>query len=71
MGSLLERLLPRIFREMMDDAFVARTENYGHRTWLGHPIWQNINDLWVTQEVISNLKPSLIIETGTNRGGSS
>ena len=71
LGHLLERLFPRLLREMMDDAFVARTENYGHRTWLGHPIWQNVNDLWVIQEVISNLKPSWIIETGTNRGGSS
>lgn len=68
---LLNRLSPRVLREMMNDTFVVRTDNYGHRTWLGNPIWQNINDLWVIQEVISRLKPSLIIETGTNRGGSS
>jgi cephalosporin hydroxylase len=49
---------------------VAKTENFSHITWLGRPVWQNILDLWTIQETISQLRPSLLIETGTHQGGS-
>jgi cephalosporin hydroxylase len=68
---LARRFLGSRLKSLLDDEFVSRTDNYGGLTWLGNPIWQNVADLWVIQEVISSLKPSLIIETGTNRGGSS
>ena len=70
-GSLMRRLCPAFLRRLMDDEFVHRTGNYGNLTWLGNPIWQNMADLWIIQEVISSVRPALIIETGTNRGGSS
>jgi cephalosporin hydroxylase len=38
---------------------------------LGNPIWQNVLDLWTIQETIARVRPSLLIECGTNRGGSS
>lgn len=47
-----------------------KTGNFANTTWLGEPIWQNILDLWTTQEAIAEIKPALLIETGTNRGGS-
>ena len=50
---------------------VKSTKNFGHITWAGNPIWQNIFDLWTIQEMIFQMRPSLILETGTNRGGSS
>lgn len=50
---------------------VRKSNNFGSVTWLGHPIWQNVLDLWVIQETIAEVKPALLIETGTNRGGSS
>src|SRR2546426_12544500 len=66
-GSLYRRLKPRLpawfFGELID-----KTENFSHVTWLGRPIWQNVLDLWVMQETISEIKPALLIETGTNRG---
>ncbi len=68
---LLKNFRPARVREFIEDEFVQQTDNYGNLTWLGNPIWQNVSDLWVIQEVISTLKPSLLIETGTNRGGSS
>ena len=71
LSALLRRFCPTFFRNLMDDEFIRQTNNYATLTWLGNPIWQNVADLWVTQEVISALRPSLIIETGTNRGGSS
>ena len=43
-------------------------------TWktrcLGLETQQNPNDVWIIQEVICEVKPDLIIETGTLRGGS-
>ena len=47
-----------------------QTGNFGRTTWLGQPIWQNVLDLWTIQETISEIRPALLIETGTNRGGS-
>jgi cephalosporin hydroxylase len=49
---------------------LARTGNWGRTTWLGVPIWQNVLDLWTIQEAIAEVRPELLIETGTNRGGS-
>src|SRR4030095_3627904 len=50
---------------------IEKTENFGHLTWLGKPVWQNLFDLVTIQETIYNIRPSLLIECGTNRGGSS
>src|SRR5436309_2948571 len=49
---------------------IARTENFNRTNWLGTPVWQNILDLWTIQETIAEVRPALLIETGTNRGGS-
>jgi cephalosporin hydroxylase len=49
---------------------IEQTENFAVTNWLGTPVWQNILDLWTIQETISELRPALLIETGTNRGGS-
>jgi cephalosporin hydroxylase len=49
---------------------IKRTDNF-RQTWLGQPIRQNILDLWTIQETLCELRPSLLIECGTNRGGSS
>lgn len=43
------------------------TYNY---TWLGRPIIKYPNDVVVMQEVIWDVKPDLIIETGISHGGS-
>src|SRR5262245_34804999 len=38
--------------------------------WLGIPTAQNPNDVWIHQEVIFQVKPDFIVETGTWHGGS-
>jgi cephalosporin hydroxylase len=38
--------------------------------WLGIPLYKLTTDLWVYQELLHELRPGLIIETGTFRGGS-
>jgi cephalosporin hydroxylase len=49
---------------------VRKTRNFSTVSWLGQPVWQNVLDLWVIQETIYELRPALVIECGTNRGGS-
>jgi cephalosporin hydroxylase len=38
--------------------------------WLGVPIWKCPLDLWIYQELIHELAPDLVVETGTAYGGS-
>jgi cephalosporin hydroxylase len=39
-------------------------------TWLGVPTWKVPLDLWIYQELLHELRPDLIVETGTAHGGS-
>lgn len=38
--------------------------------WMGVPIWKCPMDMWIYQEILFNLKPDVIVETGTAFGGS-
>lgn len=38
--------------------------------WMGVPVWKTPFDLWVYQEMMYDLRPGLVIETGTAFGGS-
>ena len=38
--------------------------------WLGNKVWKNPMDMWVMQELIFEIGPDFIIETGTFKGGS-
>jgi cephalosporin hydroxylase len=49
---------------------IDKTGNFDNVTWLGQPIWQDVLDLWTIQEALSEVRPALLIECGTNRGGS-
>ena len=49
---------------------IYKTGNFRTLSWLDVPIWQNPLDLWTIQEAISSVRPALLIETGTDRGGS-
>jgi cephalosporin hydroxylase len=51
--------------------FYTRADlTWGNTAWLGVPVWKNPLDLWVCQEIMFEVKPALIVETGTYRGGS-
>jgi cephalosporin hydroxylase len=43
---------------------------YTRTTWMGAPCQKCPLDMWIYQEIISEIKPDLIIETGAYRGGS-
>jgi cephalosporin hydroxylase len=49
---------------------IFRTGNFDTMHWAGTQIWQNPLDLWSLQETLSEVRPALLIETGTNKGGS-
>lgn len=38
--------------------------------WMGVPVWKCPFDLWVYQELVHELRPDVIVETGTAWGGS-
>jgi cephalosporin hydroxylase len=69
-GVYADNIAPRVHDSFFRD-LVERTANFSHTTWLGDPIWQNVLDLWTIQEVIAQVKPDLLIECGTYKGGSS
>ena len=50
--------------------FYDNSNTWASNKWLNVPTWQNPNDAWITQEIISEVKPDFVIETGTHRGGS-
>ncbi len=62
--------LNQLYRLVFFRDLVAKTNNFGNVKWLGLPVWQNILDLWIIQETIAEVRPGLLIECGTNRGGS-
>jgi cephalosporin hydroxylase len=65
-GGPMQAALARAFQRMYHHA--------GRRTWKnvwyrGTRLHAYPTDLWVYQELIEELKPSLVVETGTYRGG--
>jgi cephalosporin hydroxylase len=71
-NRLVSRLVFRehLVREEFFRRLITRTRNFGDVEWLGQPVWQNVLDLWTIQETIHEVGPELLIESGTNRGGS-
>jgi cephalosporin hydroxylase len=67
---LYQRLLRRPVSRLFFMDLIGKTNNFGNVTWMGHPIWQNVLDLWTIQETLVEVKPDLLVECGTNRGGS-
>lgn len=51
-------------------AFYASRQTHGMTFYEGIPVLKNPLDLWVAQEILWDLQPTLLIETGTAYGGS-
>jgi cephalosporin hydroxylase len=76
----LGAIVQRAFSSARIDAAIAKQFQclyfyWANRTWwdtywLGVPVQKCPLDLWVYQEILHEVRPSLIIETGTARGGS-
>ena len=50
--------------------YSSREQTWGNTFWLGHHVLKCPLDLWTYQEIVHEVQPDLIIETGTYRGGS-
>jgi cephalosporin hydroxylase len=71
LGEKCWQLFAPAIRSLFFRELISKTNNFGSITWLGHPIWQNVLDLWTIQETIAEVRPGLLIECGTCQGGSS
>jgi cephalosporin hydroxylase len=73
-GEFKQRIRPfwygTVVRPRALTGLIWRTGNCSDVTGLGHPIWQNPLDAWMIQEAIVQDEIDLVIECGTNRGGS-
>ncbi len=56
--------------ERFQQRFYLDFNTWRDNHWLGVPTWQNPNDVWITQEILTEVKPDVLIETGTYKGGS-
>jgi cephalosporin hydroxylase len=50
--------------------YARASETWFATTWRGAGVLKTPNDMWMYQEIIHEVKPDLIIETGTFAGGS-
>src|SRR4029079_1411857 len=50
--------------------YASRGQTWGNTFWLGHRVLKCPLDLWIYQEILHELRPDLIVETGTYLGGS-
>ena len=65
------KLNSTIFKRAMNFFEISHQEKYTYNfQWLGMPIIQFPQDMLVTQEIIYETRPNIIIETGVARGGS-
>lgn len=64
----LERTVTNLFHRMYYHG--SSRPWWENTTWLGTRVQKCPLDLWIYQELLSRLRPDVIVETGTNRGGS-
>src|SRR5574341_1089913 len=77
--KLRNMIFPRVFicqktemevAELFHRLYYGSEEIFNNTYWLGAHVFKCPFDLWVYQEMIFELKPDLIIESGTALGGS-
>jgi cephalosporin hydroxylase len=64
------RGIPEAFHRLYYEHGVVAGGTWKATRWCGIETWKTPWDLWVYQEILWELRPSLIIECGTNMGGS-
>jgi cephalosporin hydroxylase len=63
----LQRAVTNLFHRMYHGS-PGRT--WMNTKWLGTPLLKCPFDLWIYQELIARVRPDVIVETGTHKGGS-
>lgn len=59
-----------IVKEFQRLYYNTRSRTWQNTYWLGVPVIKCPFDLWVYQEILFEVKPDLVIECGTSKGGS-
>jgi cephalosporin hydroxylase len=59
-----------IVKEFQRLYYNTRSRTWQNTRWLGVPVIKCPFDLWIYQEILFELKPDLVIECGTSKGGS-
>ena len=65
-GGRLKNNIPITFQQL----YYESPKTWRNTYWLGTPLLKYPTDLWIFQEIIYELIPDVIVECGTNRGGS-
>ncbi|MEO8051856.1 MAG: CmcI family methyltransferase [Acidobacteriota bacterium] len=63
----LQRFAVDLFANIYYD---SAPQTWDNMSWLGVPCQKFPSDLWIYQEIISQKRPDIVIETGTLHGGS-
>lgn len=69
-SRLSEALSPRAAVDRFHRLFYEAPNTLYQNRWLGILAEQNPMDVWITQEIIYEVKPDFVVEAGTFRGGS-
>lgn len=64
-----ERIL-RDFNRLYFDGPAGEGRVHHRTTWMGVPCLKTPLDLWMYQEILFDWRPTLVVETGTHKGGS-
>lgn len=67
--SLDDRWLNKLSQGFTLFYYKLSDKTWKNTNWLGNSTWKCPLDLWIYQEIIYDLKPDIIIESGTYKGG--
>jgi hypothetical protein len=63
-------LSPQATADRFHDLFYKNRNAVGRNQWMGIRTQQNPNDVWITQEILFEVKPDFVVECGAFMGGS-
>jgi cephalosporin hydroxylase len=66
-ANLSEQTLIDLFHQLY---YLRRNQTWENTYWFGRQILKSPLDLWIYQEIINEVRPDVIIETGTFKGAS-
>ena len=65
-----QALSPQATADRFHNLFYKNRNTLERNRWMGIPALQNPNDVWITQEILFEVKPDFVVEAGTFMGGS-
>jgi cephalosporin hydroxylase len=69
-NELAAAISPRSTIDRFHNIFYNDPNTLNRNLWLGIPAVQNPNDVWITQEILFDVKPDFVVEAGALAGGS-